>query len=157
MTSYQKLSDPDKCRKKEGFLINLIGNLFLSCCNEIPSRCFSKSRILVAAITVSKKKAFLQRSQKYSPCGNLSVFYVYTCHQLHVYICLVFFFNKCFCRAWWLPMTNNSLTHILQLRASWLFCSPIEVYVCFLYYNEMTVTIIPTLCQHFIKHKQNLL
>lgn len=67
------------------------------------------------------------------------------------------FFNKCFCRAWWLPMTNNSLTHILQLRASWLFCSPIEVYVCFLYYNEMTVTIIPTLCQHFIKHKLNLL
>lgn len=56
VTSYQKLSDPDKCRKKEGFLINLIGNLFLSCCNEIPSRCFSKSRILVAAITVSKRK-----------------------------------------------------------------------------------------------------
>lgn len=155
MTSYQKLSDPDKCRKKEGFLINLIGNLFLSCCNEIPSRCFSKSRILVAAITVSKRK--LSYNSEVQPLWEFKC--VLRIHMSPITCIYLFglFFNNCFCRAWWLPMTNNSLTHILQLRASWLFCSPIEVHVCFLYYNEMTVTIIPTLCQHFIKHKRNLL
>lgn len=86
MTSYHNLSDPDMGEKKGDVLISLIGNPFLTCCNEIPSRRFSKSWALATVVTASYNEVKVQALE-------IAVRFTYTNVTKSLYFWSIFFFK----------------------------------------------------------------
>lgn len=93
MISYHNLSDPDMGKKKGVVLIRLIGNPFLTCCNEIPSRRFSKSWALATVVTASYNEVKVQALE-------IAVRFTYTHVTKSLFLWSIFFKMNVFCRTW---------------------------------------------------------